>query len=392
MKWIFCIAALYLSPRLTAQYTFFTPANAFAVEVSAENTGSLRLPAYRNAITSLLFTDKFIVGGTSSDRDLSPYIFSVSANQRKMVAAADIGEVVSGQKAVMSGFCRKNGKLFYAGTIPAASGGGGHLLEVEVGAEGNVTVKDIGVPVENEGILTMIINRNKTKLYGITYPTGRFFSYDIATRKTEVNDDIIPSKKDLILYNEYSLTPYQYLCRALVEDDKGLIYGSAPVNKLFYFDPSKQKCTIFSDIPEVWGRRALGQVEAWAKSPDGKIYGGNAGDGQLFMLDPATKKITNLGKPVMMNRLRALTFGGDGKLYGLAGAQPGYVHLFTYDKMNGFRDLGNPQFIMKAPGIEQGIDWRGFQLATIAASPDGKFIAMGEDESLSQLMVFPVGK
>jgi hypothetical protein len=45
---------------------------------------------------------------------------------------------------------------------------------------------------------------------------------------------------------------------------------------------------------------------------------------------------------------------------------------------------------MKAEGIEQGIPWRAFQIGTVAASEDGSYIVMGEEESLSQLMIFPV--
>jgi hypothetical protein len=45
---------------------------------------------------------------------------------------------------------------------------------------------------------------------------------------------------------------------------------------------------------------------------------------------------------------------------------------------------------MTAPGIEQGILWRGFQLGTITSSEDGNYIIMGEDESLSQLLVFAI--
>ena len=148
-----------------------------------------------------------------------------------------------------------------------------------------------------------------------------------------------------------------------------------------------------SEMPEVWGRRALGQIESWTKAADGTIYGGNAGDGQLFTLDPITRKIKNLGKPIMMNRLRGLTFAKDGKLYGIAGGSPGYAHLFSYDgESEGYLDLGNPEFKMVAPGIEQGILWRGFQLGTITSSEDGKYVIMGEDEDLSQLLVFAVGE
>ena len=94
---------------------------------------------------------------------------------------------------------------------------------------------------------------------------------------------------------------------------------------------------------------------------------------------------------MMMARLQALAFGRDGKLYGLAGGAPGYSHLFSYDEKGaGFYDLGNPEFTMTAPGIEQGIMWRGFQLSTLVASSDGKYMVMGENEALSQLMIFPV--
>ena len=89
-------------------------------------------------------------------------------------------------------------------------------------------------------------------------------------------------------------------------------------------------------------------------------------------------------------RLRGLAAGRDDKIYGIAGAAPGYSHLFSYDEETGFVDLGNPEFVMKAPGIEQGINWRGFQLGAIVSSEDGKYIIMGEDESLSQLLIFPI--
>ncbi|MCK5468800.1 MAG: hypothetical protein KAI99_09825, partial [Cyclobacteriaceae bacterium] len=157
-----------------------------------------------------------------------------------------------------------------------------------------------------------------------------------------------------------------------------------------YFNPKNEHFHYLDDsIPEVWGRKTMGSVESWTKSKNGILYGGNSGDGQLFELDPKTKRVKNLGKPIMMNRLRGLTTAKDGKIYGIAGAPPGYAHLFSYDENVGYVDMGNPEFEMKAEGIEQGIKWRGFQLRTIVSSEDGKYIIMGEDESLSQLLVFP---
>ena len=91
-----------------------------------------------------------------------------------------------------------------------------------------------------------------------------------------------------------------------------------------------------------------------------------------------------------MSHLRGVSFGKDGRLYGIAGGKPGYAHLFSYNDQEGFTDFGNPEFTMVAPGIEQGILWRGFQLGTITSSEDGKYIVMGEDESLSQLLIFEI--
>jgi len=73
------------------------------------------------------------------------------------------------------------------------------------------------------------------------------------------------------------------------------------------------------------------------------------------------------------------------------GTPPGYTPLFACDPQGGgYSDLGNPRFTMTAPGIEQGIARPGFRIRSVAASEDGRYIAMGEDESLSQLMVFQV--
>ena len=47
-------AVLLLTQQVRAEYRFFSPKGSFAVEVSLENPGPrLRLPIYRNRITSL---------------------------------------------------------------------------------------------------------------------------------------------------------------------------------------------------------------------------------------------------------------------------------------------------------------------------------------------------
>lgn len=379
-----------------SQYTFFKEKEGFAIEVSLSNTKLIRLPVYRNSISSLAVIGDHIIGGTTADEKLSPFIFSASLSKKEMTAAQDLAGMIPGQRAVATGFFKGRNKSLYAGTIANkindSINGTGHLIEVKSGTDGKIQISDLGTPVKGEGIFALTIDNASGILYGLSYPSGIFFSYRIATRETKNYANTVASQEEKDTLNEYSIKPEKYLSRALVVDNKGLVYGSRPVNKMFVFDPSSDKFSILNDaLPEVWGRRTLGQADALITSKDGKIYGGNSGDGQLFEVNIVTQKIKNIGKPIMMNRIRGLAFGADNKLYGIAGSPPGYAHFFSYDPSNeGFSDYGNPQFIMKAPGIEQGIEWRGFRLGTITATEDGKYIVLGEDESLSQLLIYPV--
>ncbi|MEO7309732.1 MAG: hypothetical protein ABIX01_05000 [Chitinophagaceae bacterium] len=381
-----------------SQYTYFKPAEGFGIEISLSNTDLKRMPMYRNSIASLTVTGDNIIGGTCANEKMAPYIFVASLSKRELVQLADINDVLQGQRSIQSGFFKTTNNTLYAGTIANkisdTVNGNGHLLQVNVDPAGTIKIADLGIPVTGEGVFAITGNVNTNVIYGITYPSGIFFSYNIGSKTFKSYKDLVPGKDELnALKNEFHQKPATYLSGALVVDDRGLVYGSKAINKAFYFDPADESFHLLADLPEVWGRRTLGRVECWVKAGDGQLYGGNGGDGQLFQLDPATKQLKNLGKPIMMNRLRGMCFGADGKLYGLAGALPGYAHLFSYDATHeGFTDMGNPQFILKAPGIEQGIEWRGFQLRTITASEDGKYIVMGEDEALSQLLIFPVGK
>ena len=386
---------VFFTCHLQAQYTFFKPDGAFAIEVSLPNTDLERLPIYRNSIASLAVVGDFIIGGTAAAEGKTPFVFSASLSERCMTSLCDLEDFIPGQQKIQTGFCKgKNGWL-YAGTIPNETGpesqAGGHLFQTSIDNKGEIQIRDLGVPVPGEGIVALTIDAGKSMLFGITYPSGLFFTFSLESGVTNQYRDIAPSEQDLRVMKEYALTPAEYLCKALISDDQGNVYGSTPVNRLFYFNPDQARFYFLDDpIPEVWGRRTMGSVESWTRSGNGLLYGGNAGDGQLFVLNPETKKVKNLGKPIMMNRLRGLTTAKDGRIYGIAGGAPGYAHLFSYDEKSGFIDLGNPEFEMKAPGIEQGINWRGFQLGSIVTSEDGRYVVMGEDESLSQLLVFPV--
>jgi len=381
----------WLSILLQAEYTFFTPPGRFTVEVSLENSPYVRLPIYRNAITSLEVVGDYVLGGTSAIPGRSPFLFAVSLSKRRLERVLDMSPVLPGQRCIQSGFGRGPEGFLYGGTIPDKPGDSGHLFKFKVNGN-EIEAFDLGTPVAGQGIFALSVDSSRGRIYGISHPSGNFFLQDLRNHTTKIFDETSPSKEILTFLHQYALKPADYLSRRLAIDQKGRVYGSQPVNKIFRFDPDAQRIDLLEDeLPKVWGRRPLGRVDAWTMAPDGILYGGNAGDGQLFKLDPETGRVTNLGKPVMMPRITGLTFGADGKLYGVSGASPGYAHLFSYDPGGrGFVDLGNPRFTMTEAGLEQGIAWRGFQIGSVAASEDGRVIVLGEEESLSQLMVFPV--
>jgi hypothetical protein len=369
---------------------FFAPIGSYTVEISLDNSPYLRLPPGRNAVTSLAVVGDHALGGTSARAGLSPFLFAVSLAERKLVSILDLGTVVAGQRSILSGFGRGEGGALFAGTMPQKEGEAGHLIRVTIGETG-LRATDLGTPVAGEGVFALTADARRQTLYGISHPSGKFFSFRLADRVARVYDSTSPDEAALVAYFQLALTPADYLSRSLVVDGEGRVYGSQPVNRVFRFDPRTRQIELLPDeLPAVWDRRVLGRVDSWALGPDGFIYGGNAGDGQLFRLDPARGRIVNLGKPVMMPRLKGLAFARDGKLYGIAGGAPGYSHLFRYDPENGFLDLGNPRFEMVGEDLPPGILWRGFQIATLAASEDGRFVVMGDEEALSQLMVFPV--
>ncbi|MFH1068279.1 MAG: hypothetical protein V1794_01550, partial [Candidatus Glassbacteria bacterium] len=255
---VLAVCSGVLAGSARAQYEFFSPRGSFAVEVSLENTAKFRLPIYRNAITSLACQGDFAIGGTSANEGLSPFLFAVSLSKKELVAAFDLAQAVEGQRTIQSGFGRV-GQAFYAGTLPDRQDDSGHLIKVTFDG-GKFTVTDPGVAVAGEGVFSLTADPSRNRLYGMSHPAGKFFSYDIATAKVTVFDQTAFTGRQKGYLHEYSLEPGDIISRRLTVDRKGRVYGSQPVNSVFRFDPATGKIeTLKDELPEVWGRRALGR-------------------------------------------------------------------------------------------------------------------------------------
>ena len=243
---------------------------------------------------------------------------------------------------------------------------------------------DLGVPLANNSIYAVTINPKGEELYGLTYPDGHFFIYNIAQKKyTDLGE--VDSQK---VYHGPE-RQWRTLPRSLICDESGRVFMSGNKGMLKYYDPAKGK--IISTTIEIPGDYYYIQfyedytaVEYFAKDDQGLIYGGTT-DGYLFSFDPNSMRLNNLGKVRESRRLRCLTVGKDGKVYLMAGERSASrpCQFYAYNpKIGGFETLGL-LIVDRSPYYY----WRGQQFDCMTTGLDGT-IYLGESERKSHLFLY----
>ena len=259
---------------------------------------------------------------------------------------------------------------------------GGHLfrynptdnekIRVEIGQ--SCKLENLGIPVPHNGIYNIVASPNGKRLYGLTYPDGHFFIYDIKTGKFFDKGEIYQER----VYGGPNRS-LRSICRNLICDDNGNVYGSTDKQGLFMYDVEKDEIVKLElRIPHIY----IAVVEVFVKDTSGIIYGGTS-EGYLFKFDPKVKSVVNLGKPLDQMRIRALTVGLDSKVYGIAGERKDKCHLFSYDpESGGYADFGvinvdrTPYYV-----------WSGKQFDAMVTGLNGT-IYIGESERKSHLFLF----
>ncbi|MFC2076288.1 hypothetical protein ACFLT7_04315 [candidate division KSB1 bacterium] len=236
-------------------------------------------------------------------------------------------------------------------------------------------VTDLGIPVPNEGIYTLMKAKNSNAIYGISYPGAKFFRFDPATKKT----NIIATLNSLIPTGEH----LPLISRALVQDNDGNIYANTDHGYLLRYSPAAGRLdTLNVRLPGLAGRELFNAVQSAVAHPSGEIYGGT-NDGYVFCYTPSNGVMRNLGKPLMETRIRALTVGQDGNVYGVGGHKDGVCRLFVYDvREYAFTDLGMVEVAM-VPYYE----WKGFMFDSMVTGLDGS-VYLGNSEHRSRLFIY----
>jgi hypothetical protein len=111
---------------------------------------------------------------------------------------------------------------------------GGHILSYDLG---NETFEDLSMIPDGEGVVSMCMDTQRGNMFGITWPTGQFFTYQVKDKKLTLLGKISG--------NGEAGTPgedFRSLCRSLVVDeDTGYCYWTTIEGDIFYVDPMELK-------------------------------------------------------------------------------------------------------------------------------------------------------
>ncbi len=195
----------------------------------------------------------FTVGTHHQHTSARLYRFDPTDNEVSFVA--DVGEVIGLDPSaevphgkVHTPLFEQNGGLYFAthtsvydGTLPdvAPEDGripyrGGHFMRLDL-ASGEV--EDLGGPgLANEGLITMAPGREGRWLYALTWPTGLLVGLDLETGHVR-NWGTVQNRGE---WGHLGST-WDFICRKLGVDDRGMVFGSDREGRIWAFDPSAQR-------------------------------------------------------------------------------------------------------------------------------------------------------
>ena len=254
------------------------------------------------------------------------------------------------------------------------------LTDMECEAE------DLGIPVPGNSIYSLTISPEGDVIYGLSYPDGHLFIYDIANDQFK---DIGEIDQEVTFHGPER--NWRSLPRALICDDTGRVYTSSTNGQIICFLPDLVKIVptglfIPTDYYHTHISTDYAVVEYFAKDSSGLIYGGSS-DGFLFSFnpDPQNMQLINLGKIRAPRRLRCLTVGKDGKVYFIAGLRSTsrVCQFYSYNPQSGgFEALG-----LLIADRSPYYYWRGYQFDSMTTGIDGT-IFIGESERRSHLFLY----
>lgn len=176
---------------------------------------------------------------------------------------------------------------------------GGHLLSFDIKLR---QFEDLGVVPHKEGVLTMNMDTRRRIIYGITWPTGYFFKYELDTKQMKdfgrISEDGENGKDG----------KYRTLCRSIViNPDTGMVYFSTADGIIYRFDPATDQ--LVPIVEDNLKKDYFGQYDTaspghmgynWRQvfwyPKDKCVYGTHGNSGYFFRFDPAANRVEVLDR------------------------------------------------------------------------------------------------
>jgi len=175
------------------------------------------------------------------------YSFDPASEAMTMIAELDAPLGEDAKKEISQGkvhvpFFEHEGKLyfathtsFYQGGLPGYDAGdkplytGGRFMSYDMRTGAFESLAQI---IPNDGIITMIMDREKEVLYGLSWPSALLVSYDLESKELRCWGAVQER-------GEWGHHPQEWsrVCRTLGLDPKGNLYGSTMDGRVWKYDP-----------------------------------------------------------------------------------------------------------------------------------------------------------
>jgi len=370
MKSFVCIGLIAIALAAHAAPEKFLTYNQ-ATEVNLRDAAGME--ADSREINALAVEGNYVYGATSGD---ACHIFRFDPAS----ARVDVLATVPGTNTVMRGL-EVDGDTVYVGTMltkeqlwlkirkaqPDFDPEDANLLPIKGDyntgqlyriSEGKL--EDLGVPVPNQGIHTMTLDKQRGLIYGVTAPNGRFFIYDTKTGKVEhtafgeTYSMVSNHRVGLVTVDRElaGITPGEaewnnrLIAKAMHVASDGKMYTSGWDGQILRYDPEvadlQQRFTAVAYIPSVPGRNYWNRIDAIVEK-DGHLYLGTS-DGYIVKYNLATEEMGVFGKPIRAIDIMGMAFSPlDGRLYGVSGGgEEGMSRLWSCNVDDGTFDIDFP--------------------------------------------------
>jgi hypothetical protein len=280
----------------------------------------------------------------------------------KLDAIEDLGLVAPGHHKLHHGIGKGPDGKIYLGTGHRYGDADPHYVYLDY--EGSRLIEydpvsgalqDFGVRIPNEGTFCMAVDARRGRVYGVTYPSNRFWTFDLDSRRGEDKGHIGPM-----------------LSHSIAVDPQGNVWGSYGQSRLFKYDLAEDR-VIKTTVRMPGDEQNLDSI---VLAPNGMLYGGT-GDwfrsgyeqgGYVFVLDPKEGRTRYLGKPAVEGRIPAMALGRDGKtIYGCTGSTEASAFALDTEK----ETITNLGFIL--------VPWEEMPAQARAKRPTGPAVGAGDE-------------